>query len=118
MSVTLITVVLIRRFADPEHILMYTTAAFHVAESQRSTRVNHKSAILDVSRYKPATVSPLCCLSACVCWLQVKEDGRFSPQIKLEPHEVDQFLNLSPKGKSSTRNPSNTPHVGVDHTVI
>lgn len=29
--------------------------------------------------------------------LQVKEESVL-PQIKLEPHEVDQFLNLSPKG--------------------
>lgn len=32
--------------------------------------------------------------------LQVKEEY-IIPQIKLEPHEVDQFLNLSPKGQSS-----------------
>ncbi|KAK1790270.1 hypothetical protein P4O66_014185, partial [Electrophorus voltai] len=31
---------------------------------------------------------------------QVKKDGESSmPQVKLEPHEVDQFLNLSSKGK-------------------
>lgn len=29
--------------------------------------------------------------------LQIKEES-ILPQIKLEPHEVDQFLNLSPKG--------------------
>lgn len=37
-------------------------------------------------------------LSLC---LQTKEDS-IIPQIKLEPHEVDQFLNLSPKGLIST----------------
>lgn len=31
--------------------------------------------------------------------LQIKEES-IHPQIKLEPHEVDQFLNLSPKGLS------------------
>lgn len=31
--------------------------------------------------------------------VKVKEEKVF-PQIKLEPHEVDQFLNLSPKGSS------------------
>lgn len=30
--------------------------------------------------------------------LQIKEEN-IIPQIKLEPHEVDQFLNLSPKGQ-------------------
>lgn len=30
--------------------------------------------------------------------LQVKEESVL-PQVKLEPHEVDQFLNLSPKGQ-------------------
>ncbi len=34
--------------------------------------------------------------SPCLC-LQIKEEN-IIPQIKLEPHEVDQFLNLSPKG--------------------
>lgn len=32
--------------------------------------------------------------------LQIKEEN-IIPQIKLEPHEVDQFLNLSPKGQNS-----------------
>lgn len=35
-------------------------------------------------------------LSLFLC-LQIKEEN-IIPQIKLEPHEVDQFLNLSPKG--------------------
>lgn len=35
-------------------------------------------------------------MSGCLC-LQTKEES-IIPQIKLEPHEVDQFLNLSPKG--------------------
>lgn len=30
--------------------------------------------------------------------LKIKEE-KISPKIKLEPHEVDQFLNLSPKGQ-------------------
>ncbi|XP_073694314.1 cyclic AMP-responsive element-binding protein 3-like protein 2 [Garra rufa] len=41
---------------------------------------------------------------------QVKEDSEcFSPQIKLEPHEVDQFLNLSPKGLESLQMPPTPP---------
>ncbi|XP_016125810.1 cyclic AMP-responsive element-binding protein 3-like protein 2 [Sinocyclocheilus grahami] len=41
---------------------------------------------------------------------QVKEDSEsLSPQIKLEPHEVDQFLNLSPKGLESLQMPPTPP---------
>lgn len=41
---------------------------------------------------------------------QVKEDSEsLSPQIKLEPHEVDQFLNLSPKGLESLHMPPTPP---------
>uniref|UniRef100_A0A8C2AQU4 Cyclic AMP-responsive element-binding protein 3-like protein 2 n=1 Tax=Cyprinus carpio TaxID=7962 RepID=A0A8C2AQU4_CYPCA len=43
-------------------------------------------------------------------YLQVTEDREsFSPQIKLEPHEVDQFLNLSPKGLESLQMPPTPP---------
>uniref|UniRef100_A0A9J7ZGE2 Cyclic AMP-responsive element-binding protein 3-like protein 2 n=1 Tax=Cyprinus carpio carpio TaxID=630221 RepID=A0A9J7ZGE2_CYPCA len=43
-------------------------------------------------------------------YLQVMEDSEsFSPQIKLEPHEVDQFLNLSPKGLESLQMPPTPP---------
>uniref|UniRef100_A0A673FW25 Cyclic AMP-responsive element-binding protein 3-like protein 2 n=1 Tax=Sinocyclocheilus rhinocerous TaxID=307959 RepID=A0A673FW25_9TELE len=43
-------------------------------------------------------------------YLQVKEDSEsLSPQIKLEPHEVDQFLNLSPKGLESLQMPPTPP---------
>uniref|UniRef100_A0AAR2KG93 Cyclic AMP-responsive element-binding protein 3-like protein 2 n=1 Tax=Pygocentrus nattereri TaxID=42514 RepID=A0AAR2KG93_PYGNA len=38
------------------------------------------------------------------------EDGEgFSPQIKLEPHEVDQFLNLSPKELEALQMPPTPP---------
>ncbi|XP_047660119.1 cyclic AMP-responsive element-binding protein 3-like protein 2 isoform X3 [Tachysurus fulvidraco] len=39
----------------------------------------------------------------------VKEDESFSPQIKLEPHEVDQFLNLSPKELEALQMPPTPP---------
>lgn len=42
-------------------------------------------------------------LSFLVClflFLQIKEEN-IIPQIKLEPHEVDQFLNFSPKGQKT-----------------
>ncbi|XP_051977159.1 cyclic AMP-responsive element-binding protein 3-like protein 2 [Xyrauchen texanus] len=40
----------------------------------------------------------------------VKEDSEgFSPQIKLQPHEVDRFLNLSPKGLESLQMPPTPP---------
>ncbi|XP_051543791.1 cyclic AMP-responsive element-binding protein 3-like protein 2 isoform X2 [Myxocyprinus asiaticus] len=40
----------------------------------------------------------------------VKKDSEcFSPQIKLEPHEVDQFLNISPKGLESLQMPPTPP---------
>ncbi|XP_026090950.1 cyclic AMP-responsive element-binding protein 3-like protein 2 [Carassius auratus] len=40
----------------------------------------------------------------------VKEDREsLIPQIKLEPHEVDQFLNLSPKGLESLQMPPTPP---------
>ncbi|XP_030632237.1 cyclic AMP-responsive element-binding protein 3-like protein 2 isoform X2 [Chanos chanos] len=41
---------------------------------------------------------------------QVKEDSEnFRPQIKLEPHEVDQFLNLSPKSMEPLQMPPTPP---------
>ncbi|KAM3858780.1 LOW QUALITY PROTEIN: cyclic AMP-responsive element-binding protein 3-like protein 2 [Diretmus argenteus] len=40
--------------------------------------------------------------------IKVKEESVF-PQIKLEPHEVDQFLNLSPKGLESLQMPPTPP---------
>ncbi|XP_069048099.1 cyclic AMP-responsive element-binding protein 3-like protein 2 [Lepisosteus oculatus] len=41
---------------------------------------------------------------------KVKEDADgLTPQIKLEPHEVDQFLNLSPKGLESLHMPPTPP---------
>ncbi|KAK2832560.1 hypothetical protein Q7C36_016022 [Tachysurus vachellii] len=40
---------------------------------------------------------------------QMKEDESFSPQIKLEPHEVDQFLNLSPKELEALQMPPTPP---------
>ncbi|KAL2103097.1 hypothetical protein ACEWY4_002265 [Coilia grayii] len=42
--------------------------------------------------------------------IKVKEDGEtFAPQMKLEPHEVDQFLNLSPKALESLQMPPTPP---------
>ncbi|KAJ8381984.1 hypothetical protein SKAU_G00027620 [Synaphobranchus kaupii] len=42
--------------------------------------------------------------------IKVKEDSeKFSPKIKLEPHEVDQFLNLSPRGLESLQLPPTPP---------
>lgn len=42
--------------------------------------------------------------------LDVKVDNEsFGPEIKLEPHEVDQFLNLSPKGLESLQMPPTPP---------
>ncbi|XP_012685722.1 cyclic AMP-responsive element-binding protein 3-like protein 2 [Clupea harengus] len=42
--------------------------------------------------------------------IKVKDDGEtFTPQIKLEPHEVDQFLNLSPKALESLQMPPTPP---------
>lgn len=40
--------------------------------------------------------------------LKIKEEN-IIPQIKLEPHEVDQFLNLSPKGLESLQMPPTPP---------
>ncbi|XP_061662098.1 cyclic AMP-responsive element-binding protein 3-like protein 2 [Syngnathoides biaculeatus] len=40
--------------------------------------------------------------------VKVKEEKVF-PQIKLEPHEVDQFLNLSPKGLEALQMPPTPP---------
>ncbi|XP_061618149.1 LOW QUALITY PROTEIN: cyclic AMP-responsive element-binding protein 3-like protein 2 [Phyllopteryx taeniolatus] len=40
--------------------------------------------------------------------IKVKEEKVF-PQIKLEPHEVDQFLNLSPKGLEALQMPPTPP---------
>ncbi|XP_029901915.1 cyclic AMP-responsive element-binding protein 3-like protein 2 [Myripristis murdjan] len=40
--------------------------------------------------------------------IKVKEESVI-PQIKLEPHEVDQFLNLSPKGLESLQMPPTPP---------
>ncbi|XP_076861620.1 cyclic AMP-responsive element-binding protein 3-like protein 2 [Brachyhypopomus gauderio] len=41
---------------------------------------------------------------------KMEEDGEsFSPQVKLEPHEVDQFLNLSPKVLESLQMPPTPP---------
>uniref|UniRef100_A0A8C2JSM1 Cyclic AMP-responsive element-binding protein 3-like protein 2 n=1 Tax=Cyprinus carpio TaxID=7962 RepID=A0A8C2JSM1_CYPCA len=54
--------------------------------------------------------SPLSHLADFSSYLQVTEDREsFSPQIKLEPHEVDQFLNLSPKGLESLQMPPTPP---------
>ncbi|KAI1888468.1 hypothetical protein AGOR_G00185460 [Albula goreensis] len=48
--------------------------------------------------------------SAQVKIIKVKEDTeRFSPKIKLEPHEVDQFLNLSPRGLEPLQLPPTPP---------
>uniref|UniRef100_A0A673FR30 Cyclic AMP-responsive element-binding protein 3-like protein 2 n=1 Tax=Sinocyclocheilus rhinocerous TaxID=307959 RepID=A0A673FR30_9TELE len=57
------------------------------------------------------TLTPEGPASADFCsYLQVKEDSEsLSPQIKLEPHEVDQFLNLSPKGLESLQMPPTPP---------
>ncbi|XP_066561010.1 cyclic AMP-responsive element-binding protein 3-like protein 2 isoform X2 [Amia ocellicauda] len=42
--------------------------------------------------------------------VQLKEAAeKFTPKIKLEPHEVDQFLNLSPKGLDSLKLPPTPP---------
>ncbi|XP_073337115.1 cyclic AMP-responsive element-binding protein 3-like protein 2 [Pagrus major] len=40
--------------------------------------------------------------------IKIKEES-IIPQIKLEPHEVDQFLNLSPKGLESLQMPPTPP---------
>lgn len=40
--------------------------------------------------------------------IKIKEES-FAPQIKLEPHEVDQFLNLSPKSLESLQMPPTPP---------
>uniref|UniRef100_A0AAX7SEJ5 BZIP domain-containing protein n=1 Tax=Astatotilapia calliptera TaxID=8154 RepID=A0AAX7SEJ5_ASTCA len=40
--------------------------------------------------------------------IKIKEE-KISPKIKLEPHEVDQFLNLSPKGLESLQMPPTPP---------
>ncbi|XP_060885402.1 cyclic AMP-responsive element-binding protein 3-like protein 2 [Labrus mixtus] len=40
--------------------------------------------------------------------IKIKEEN-IVPQIKLEPHEVDQFLNLSPKGLESLQMPPTPP---------
>nr|XP_020464295.1 cyclic AMP-responsive element-binding protein 3-like protein 2 isoform X2 [Monopterus albus] len=40
--------------------------------------------------------------------IKIKEEN-IIPQIKLEPHEVDQFLNLSPKGLDSLQMPPTPP---------
>lgn len=40
--------------------------------------------------------------------IKIKEEN-IIPQIKLEPHEVDQFLNLSPKGLESLQMPPTPP---------
>ncbi|KAK9975648.1 hypothetical protein ABG768_020889 [Culter alburnus] len=56
------------------------------------------------------TSDPTLSQAAQVKPLKVKEDSEsFSPQIKLEPHEVDQFLNLSPKGLESLHMPPTPP---------
>lgn len=41
--------------------------------------------------------------------IKIKEENLVVPQIKLEPHEVDQFLNLSPKGLESLQMPPTPP---------
>uniref|UniRef100_A0A673I5E7 Cyclic AMP-responsive element-binding protein 3-like protein 2 n=1 Tax=Sinocyclocheilus rhinocerous TaxID=307959 RepID=A0A673I5E7_9TELE len=54
----------------------------------------------DAGKTRPETLSNLI----------IEEDSEsFSPQIKLEPHEVDQFLNLSPKGLESLQMPPTPP---------
>ncbi|XP_053505986.1 cyclic AMP-responsive element-binding protein 3-like protein 2 [Ictalurus furcatus] len=40
---------------------------------------------------------------------QIKEDESYNPQVKLEPHEVDQFLNLSPKELEALQMPPTPP---------
>uniref|UniRef100_A0AAX7VAZ6 Cyclic AMP-responsive element-binding protein 3-like protein 2 n=1 Tax=Astatotilapia calliptera TaxID=8154 RepID=A0AAX7VAZ6_ASTCA len=50
-------------------------------------------------------LTPPVCLFLC---LKIKEE-KISPKIKLEPHEVDQFLNLSPKGLESLQMPPTPP---------
>ncbi|XP_018585659.1 cyclic AMP-responsive element-binding protein 3-like protein 2 isoform X1 [Scleropages formosus] len=64
----------------------------------------------------PATTSPTVSVPVVVSQathvkiIKVKEDsGCLSPQIKLEPHEVDQFLNLSPKSLESLQLPPTPP---------
>ncbi|KAF5891523.1 cyclic AMP-responsive element-binding protein 3-like protein 2 [Clarias magur] len=56
---------------------------------------------------KPATAASLSQTTQLVT--QAKEDESFSPQIKLEPHEVDQFLNLSPKELETLQMPPTPP---------
>ncbi|XP_053364911.1 cyclic AMP-responsive element-binding protein 3-like protein 2 isoform X2 [Clarias gariepinus] len=56
---------------------------------------------------KPATAASLSQTTQLVT--QAKEDESFSPQIKLEPHEVDQFLNLSPKEHETLQMPPTPP---------
>lgn len=48
------------------------------------------------------------CNPVLTLFLQIKEEN-IIPQIKLEPHEVDQFLNLSPKGLESLQMPPTPP---------
>ncbi|KAG9339087.1 hypothetical protein JZ751_024116 [Albula glossodonta] len=59
---------------------------------------------------QPLSVPVLLSQSAQVKIIKVKEDTeRFSPKIKLEPHEVDQFLNLSPRGLEPLQLPPTPP---------
>lgn len=55
----------------------------------------------------PATVSSSSSSSPAKS-IKIKEEN-IIPQIKLEPHEVDQFLNLSPKGLESLQMPPTPP---------
>ncbi|XP_052439189.1 cyclic AMP-responsive element-binding protein 3-like protein 2 isoform X1 [Carassius gibelio] len=61
--------------------------------------------------FDPVTDAPLTLPQATqVKALGVKEDSEsLIPQIKLEPHQVDQFLNLSPKGLESLQMPPTPP---------
>ncbi|XP_060758749.1 cyclic AMP-responsive element-binding protein 3-like protein 2 isoform X2 [Neoarius graeffei] len=57
---------------------------------------------------EPATTASLSHTTQLTTQLQVNEES-FSPQIKLEPHEVDQFLNLSPKELEALQMPPTPP---------
>lgn len=60
---------------------------------------SNQGKVVKVSGERPSEAFPVLerC-SDCPCFhFQIKEESVL-PQIKLEPHEVDQFLNLSPKG--------------------
>uniref|UniRef100_A0A3Q0QZL2 Cyclic AMP-responsive element-binding protein 3-like protein 2 n=1 Tax=Amphilophus citrinellus TaxID=61819 RepID=A0A3Q0QZL2_AMPCI len=59
-----------------------------------------------------ATSKGVCniCNASCFSFLCLKiKEENIIPKIKLEPHEVDQFLNLSPKGLESLQMPPTPP---------